>query len=173
MLTLSWLRLYRENLPLRGTQTFSKPLIAQGFRVLGARMQTPDMSLFLCSTFFHIHVHYTEHGRRRSWPGLHYEQPFLGQASPWNGPIYARDAFSVIQTTGNLGTRPELILLTVSYANHNMSVSTLLPGTMDRIRSSSHFSSLWCFNTSELWPVVVWSPLRLAYKSWLITLRIL
>lgn len=169
MLSLSWLLLYRENLPLRGTQTFSKPLIAQGFRVLGARMQTPDKSLFLCPTFLHIHVHYTEHGRHRSWPGLHHKRPFLGQASPWNGPIYKRDAFSVIQTTGNLGTRPKLILSIVSCANHNMSVFTFLPGTMDRIHSNSNFSSLWCFNTSELWPVVFWSPLRLAYKSWLIT----
>lgn len=169
MLNLSWLLLYRENLPLRGTQTFSNPLIAQGFIVLGARMQTPDKSLFLCPTFLHIHVHYTEHGRHRNWPGLHHKRPFLGQTSPWNEPIYARDAFSVIQTTGNLGTRPELFLSIVSCANHNMSVSTFLPGTMDRIHSTSNFSSWWCFNTSELWPVVFWSSLRLAYKSWLIT----
>ena len=142
-----------------------------GNRGCGAGRQVPGLATnpLLCPTFLHTHVHYTEHGRCRSWPGLHHEWPFFGQASPWNGPVYARDAFSVIQTTGNLGTRPELILLTVSYANHNMSVSTLLPGTMDRLCSSSNFSSLWCFNTSELWPAVFWSPLSLAYKSWLVT----
>lgn len=126
----------KKSLPPRGAQTFPKLQIALGFRVLGGKMQLPNISLYLSLTFPYTHVHNTEYGEQTQ------KSIWLSSGAFSPLPSFPSHAFSVIYFTRNLGTRLEHASLIESPIQITTHQRPHLPERMDKAHSSSHFPSL-------------------------------